>query len=222
MIQDPNVKSGHLFVGIDLSLTSTGIAYVHRVSPDEVHRVAGVYSPPKAFRGVERLGWYRDHLIADIMNHALAPSGRDVLVVIEGYAAQAKYRAHQIGELGGVIRLALDESNIPFTVIAPTVLKKFVTGKGNSPKSLILKYLLSYFGADVDQEDAGDAMGLALYGAYLVGGYSYLTQARRESFKTAELPEDAEHLKPRVLPLEMAPRRRIRPLIGDRGLPAGS
>jgi len=211
MIDAPEIRNGHLFVGLDLSLTSTGIAFVMRGGPNLVDRAAMTLSPPKGVKGVKRLGWHRDHIVGEVFNHACAPSPRDVLVVVEGYAAQAKFRAHQIGELGGVIRLALDENYIPFTIIAPTVLKKFVTGKGNAPKSLVLKYLLSYFGADVDQDDAGDAMGLALYGAYLVGGYSGLSMARQDSFKTAELPHAASHLTARTIPLEAPPRRRIRP-----------
>lgn len=215
MIHDPDIRDDQLFVGLDLSLTSTGAAFAWRKGPDVIWDIR-VHKPPKLCRGADRLRWLRDIVMADIAVHMGVlvtdiPMNHQTLVVVEGYAAQAKYQAHQIGELGGVIRLALLEADVPFMAVAPTVLKKFVTGKGNAPKSVVLKYLLSYFGIDVDNDDAGDALGLALLGAYLVGGLGDLTKTRKDAFDKIELPDTANHMMPRILPLEVPVRRRLRP-----------
>ena len=217
MIPDPEIKHKQLFVGLDLSLTSTGVAFVWRTKTDTVRLHHMVRKTPKDIKGADRLRWIRDALMGDVAIHmgVLAedmPTNHQTLIMIEGYAAQAKWRAHQIGELGGVMRVAMLEADVPFLAIAPTVLKKFVTGKGNAPKSVVMKYLLSYFKIDVDEDDAADATGLALMGAYLVGGYSRLTQARQDAFDKVELPAGAVHMVARVVPLEIPIRRRIRPI----------
>ena len=59
--------------------------------------------------------------------------------VIEGYAFGARNsQAHKIGELGGVVRLALYEANIPYAEVPPTSRAKFATGRGNAAKTEVI------------------------------------------------------------------------------------
>jgi len=105
-------------IGLDLSLTSTGIA-----TPD------GEFIIKTKLKGEPRLKKLRDEILAYIL------PWRDPYVVIEGYSfASRSGQAFSIGELGGVVKVRLMEEEIPYSVVPPTVRAKFATGKGNSSK----------------------------------------------------------------------------------------
>lgn len=129
-------------LALDLSLTCTGWA---RSLTDY-----GTLTPPKGQdRGLPRLAWIRDRVME-------LAAGADVAVV-EGYAYARGNQAHQIGELGGVVRLALFEAGIPTVDIPPATLKKLATGKGNAPKDAVLAEAirrLGYGGSDNNESDA--------------------------------------------------------------------
>ena len=109
-------------MGIDLSLTSTGVC------------ISGnAFSIGSKAKGVRRL----DEISTVIMERA-RESLVDI-VAIEGYSFGSRNsQAHSIGELGGVVRLALWKENIPFVEIPPTSRAKFATGRGNAPKSEVV------------------------------------------------------------------------------------
>jgi Holliday junction resolvasome RuvABC endonuclease subunit len=145
-------------LALDLSLTSTGVAY-----PDGATDTWG----PK-LTGPARLSWFRTGLI-DLL------SGVDVdLVVIEEYAFHGKFaHSHEIGELGGVIRLALHDRGQRWVPVIPSSLKLYATGRGNAGKEEVLVAavrLLGYDGHSNDEADAAwlRAMALDFYGHPLV------------------------------------------------------
>lgn len=109
-------------IGLDLSLTSTGFSCGSEL---------GVLS--SRHKGVERLKDIRDQVLS------LVERIDNPLACIEGYSFGSRNsHAHSIGELGGVIRLALYEGGIPFIDIPPTVRAKFATGRGNAGKTEVM------------------------------------------------------------------------------------
>lgn len=117
-------------MGIDPSLTSTGIS------------IGGVTaSIRKTSRGVHRLLEVRNDLIYIIKQHNVN------CVAIEHYSyASRNSQAHSIGEMGGVMRLALYEAEIPFVEIPPTCRAKFATGKGNAGKPEVVSAISAITG----------------------------------------------------------------------------
>lgn len=155
-------------MGIDPSLTSTGWAV--RTQAGIAHGTIAT----KDARGARRLLYARDQLAALLDEH------KPTHVAYEDYA-MGKARGGQgrifdIGELGGVYKTLIYERGINLILIAPTSLKRFVTGKGNvvAPKGKTLsekqkkepmvQRLRSDFGIHVPQYDEADAAGLLLYG----------------------------------------------------------
>ena len=139
-------------LGLDLSLTATGYA--------ADAEVVGVIRS-KA-RGPRRL--------AEIRNFILELAADAEVVVLESYSYASQNQAHQVGELGGVIRLGLYSAHIPYAEVAPTALKKFATGKGNSDKDRVLAAAIRRFAFEGDDNNAADAwilraMGLVHYDA---------------------------------------------------------
>jgi len=147
-------------LGFDPSLTSSGYSY--RSSGGGV--VAGVIKTDK-LRGVDRL-LYIQNTFEDLLYES-EPS----LVTYEGYSMGSKGRQYDIGELGGVLKMFAFMNDVPILLIPPTVLKKFITGKGNASKEEVVLKLYKRFGYEAPQTDEADAIALMLFGEeYLAGG----------------------------------------------------
>jgi len=56
-------------------------------------------------------------------------------VALEGYSFGSKGKVFHIAENTGVLKYRLFQESIPVDIIAPTSIKKFATGKGNSDKT---------------------------------------------------------------------------------------
>ena len=127
-------------MGIDPSLTSTGIS------------VAGItVSIRKSSRGVQRLLEARNDLLHIVHQNSV------YCVSIEHYSyASRNSQAHSIGELGGVMILALYEAGVPFVEIPPTCRAKFATGKGNAGKSEVVSAISVRTGIVWDGGDGTD------------------------------------------------------------------
>jgi crossover junction endodeoxyribonuclease RuvC len=143
-------------VGLDLSLTSTGIS------------IDGVTSAiTSKLSGVERLQDIRNQLIGIIGVHEINAA------VIEGYAFSARNsQSHKIGELGGVIRLCLFEHGIPFAEVPPTSRAKFATGRGNAAKTEVISSVSARTGlvwSGKSADDECDAWLLEEMGLQAVG-----------------------------------------------------
>lgn len=140
-------------VGLDLSLTATGIA-----TGGDVYTI----KPPKNCTGVRRLAWYSSELYDVYVKFV-------DLVIIEQYAfSRANAHSHEIGELGGVIRLDLHNHEIPWIAVLPNVLKKFGTGKGNAGKDDMVG-AAARAGCPVNDNNAVDAWWLRQMALYAHG-----------------------------------------------------
>lgn len=150
-------------VGIDLSLTATGIATF-----DDTFVVKPTVT------GMERLDVLRAAVLAEC-----GPTGA---VFIEGYAMGTARQAgtYAIGELGGVVRYTLWRHQIPYVDVPPATLKKFATNKGNAgkPDMLDASRRAGYDGSNND--NAVDAWWLRQFGLYTVGEYEVERFAYRD------------------------------------------
>ncbi len=144
-------------IGIDASLTGTGVAVIKDGEFITSYRIV-----PKK-KGVERLIEVERCLLGILFNH------KADLVCLEDYAYSKAGHAHQMGELGGVLRVMFHGTKLPWIVIGTGQLKKFVTGKGNGKKDLILMNVFKKWGLQFGNSDEADAFGLAKIGSYLAG-----------------------------------------------------
>lgn len=113
------------FLGLDLSLTSTGY------SSNNDCDVISVGST-----GVKRL-----IEISESIGNLIVEFKIDA-VLIEGYAFSSRNsQAHSIGELGGVVRVMLHRMDTPYIEIPPTCRAKFATGRGNASKNEVISFV---------------------------------------------------------------------------------
>ena len=142
-------------VGIDPSLTATGIALPGRLSSFQTGQL----------RGVERITELRDAVRSCIY----APDAD--LVAIEGpaYSRQLGAGHHEAAGLWWAIACLLVQYRVPYAVVPPTVLKKYATGKGNATKADMRVALLKRTGEDVRDDNQVDALWLRFMGLDWLG-----------------------------------------------------
>lgn len=153
-----------IYVGIDPSLTSPGLAIL-----ESDGSLRGTFSlATKTLRGGARLEaiykWALG-LLPDCTSGA--ETGR---AVIEGYAIKANNRPFDLGEAGGVLRLALTIRGIPYEVAPPATVKKFITGNGQATKEQVAAAIKRNWGFSFVQEDEADAYGMAQLARSLLTG----------------------------------------------------
>lgn len=142
-----------LFVGIDPSFNSTGIIVL-----DENAEIVD----EKNF-SLAKYDEIEEKLLKFEENISFIPTiTRLGGVYIEGpaYMASGKYIL-QMGAMHFLLRLFLYKRDVFFKVIAPGTLKKFVTGKGNAKKDLMLLKVYKRWGVEFEVDDLADAYGLA-------------------------------------------------------------
>lgn len=138
-------------LGLDLGTANIGVVVLRK---DEL-RYNKCLKPP--CKGVERLAWIWSEIEHVITEYGVTD------VAIEGYSYMSKWRAHDLGEVGGIVRLNLHRLNLPFIIVPPPTLKKEVTGKGNSKKEIMILYAFKKWGESFKTTDECDAYCLCRY-----------------------------------------------------------
>ena len=149
-------------IGLDISIGATG--YCIMSEKREVVDCGVIKTIPKDYTSdIHRFDDISTEVFARVGDH-----GVDV-VFLENYAYAAPGNTHRIAELTGILKhvfyttCGLDVGRDVF-VIAPSTLKKYVLGSGVGDKGLILKYILTKWGVDIDENNTGDAYVLARIG----------------------------------------------------------
>ncbi len=142
------------YLGIDPSLTSTGVA-VLTSGKIETWRMT-----PGKRRAACRLCWF-DTEFKNLIDRVIKPD----VTCVEGYSYASANQAHQAGELGGLLRLRLWRSGRRHFIVTPGTLKKFATGNGNSSKPGVAVALFKRWGVERDQDDEVDAAIMAIMAA---------------------------------------------------------
>lgn len=129
-------------IGIDLSLTSSGISIGGKTQVIN----------SSSLRGAERLHSVSNKILTICKEQNIK------CAIIEGYSfASRNSQAHSIGELGGCVRMRLWENSIPYVEIPPTSRAKFATGRGNAGKTEVISAIsaktgLHFSGSGADDE----------------------------------------------------------------------
>jgi len=105
------------------------------------------------------------------------------LVIIEGYSFAEKFNNYFQYELGALIKGTLRKHNIDMIEVPPTSLKKYVTGKGNIKKNLILLEVYKRWGFDTKSDNIADAYGLMQFGRGFCGFDVALPKSHTEALK---------------------------------------
>lgn len=160
-------------VGLDLSLTSTGVAVFSARNGagwpvDTVDHQTIRSSGKRADTLIDR-----HHRLTNLIGEIVALSATADLVVVEGPSIMSKGGSNwdRAGLWWGVVNV-LHDGGIPVAVAAPTVVKKFAAGKGNADKAAVavgIERLLRLWHLDCANDNEFDAVALALMGCQRLG-----------------------------------------------------
>ena len=155
-------------IGIDYSLTSPAICvnidgdaglmfyyltnkkkYTGTMSEDIVGYEHKDYNSP-IHRFTQISDW-----VFDIISGLINPQ-----VFIEGYSFGSKGQGvFQIAENCGILKYRLEEQNIPYSTVVPSVVKKGATGKGNADKEMMYEAFVKETNIDLKKVFDTDKVG---------------------------------------------------------------
>lgn len=169
------------YIGIDQSYSGFAITSYHVETGVHLTDHQG-FDPKKHGKGIDRLlvikNWLTEGLEWSHNHH-----GGIGHIAMEGYANGAKFGREQAGELGMVTKWAIYSMGVGLTkyptIVAPTALKKFITGKGTAKKNEILLGVFKRWGADFSDDNEADSYGLARVASAL-DGHETLTAFQEE------------------------------------------
>lgn len=154
------MKKTKIVLGLDLSLRASG--YV-KLENNKIIEQKLIKSKPVDKFPIDELK--RLMTIRDKVNMENAD-----IAIIEGIAFGIRKTTSlsQLSALNYMIREKCYINNIPFVIVAPTTLKKFITGKGNMKKDVILLEIFKRYDVEFYDDNLGDAYGLARIGELLL------------------------------------------------------
>jgi len=148
-----------VYIGVDQALRKTGVCVLEHGQPV----VLQLIQPPYDLQGPARLA----HIKNTLVNLLWPYKARVVAAAYEGQALGALGDIDQLGNIGGVLALIFagdfELPNNRIFKVPPATLKKFVTGRGNATKDLMMRTSNSEWGYNFTQDDVCDAHGLARF-----------------------------------------------------------
>lgn len=166
-----------IVLGLDLSLIETGYVLLEDGKIKEQKLIKSKPSGKSPVKELERLMKIRDQIELEELS---VPNIN--LAVIEGLAFMARNSISlvQLSALNYMVREHLWVYKIPFLIVAPATLKKFVTGRGNAKKNEMLLETYKRFKESFNNDNLCDAFGLAHCGSAVLGDKQYVTMKQQE------------------------------------------
>jgi crossover junction endodeoxyribonuclease RuvC len=162
-----------MVLGIDLSLTGTGVVCLEN---GQIISQLLIKSTPNEKTTVAEMNRIKD--ILDKIESSISSNIFEA-VAVEGVSFASK-RTVSLSQLSGLNYLVrynfifdkwknnLKDIN-KLLIVPPTVLKKFITGKGNSKKDVMLLETYKRYEMSFDNDNLCDAFGLAQIASVIVG-----------------------------------------------------
>lgn len=137
-------------LGIDASLTGTGIVVINNTGSILYQENLGT-----KLKSFERLNYILRKVLTACSTYDIK------YTAIEGYAFLGSGRMTDLAELGGIIKFFLWSQKYPLDIYPPSAIKKFITGKGNVKKDLMLLKVYKKFGIEFNDDNLCDAYCIA-------------------------------------------------------------
>jgi len=147
-----------LYCGLDLSFDGTGLIILN----ESAEIIEKQLIKSKTGDEIEfRILFILNEIIRSIDN-VLKNNDNLLSIYIEGPSYQSKGQSIlEMGALNYYIRIYFYQNKMNYKVIPPGSLKKFVTGKGNAKKNLMLLKVFKKWGVEFDDDNLADAYSLA-------------------------------------------------------------
>lgn len=174
------------FCGIDASLTGSGFAII---VDNEIETMTIKTKPADFKNDLDRVIFISKEICSRI------PDDVSLVCMEDYFVAQSAAQmgsSIQLIQLGTTIRLNLYQRNIPLSIIAPSTLKKWVSGKGNVKKAMMIKEVFKRFGYEAADDDQADSIGLAYLAQHL---FLFTSGNNCESYQVYQKEVVKKHIK---------------------------
>lgn len=162
------------FLGLDLSLTSTGFYLIRDGGKDEYFEICT--KPDDFCDDIQRSDHIAQAIIDRIKNENIA------FIALEDYfTGKQPQSVIKLATLGTVVRIRLMDAGYTFMPFVTSQIKKFETGSGVAPKDNMLKSVFKKHGLDTSSNNIADACAIAY-----IGRAYYEWQAGRRDFLAYE------------------------------------
>ena len=155
-------------IGLDLSLVRTGYAILEDGKVLDFGLIKSKPSGDLPVNETRRIKKISEDIIWEL-KEALGKKIPD-LILIENLAFMVRNTTAltQLAGLNHIIRIMIDDMDWPFILVAPTSLKKFITGSGKGDKNMMLMSIYKNYGFEALDDNTGDAYGLGVIGLSLL------------------------------------------------------
>ncbi|SNS21073.1 crossover junction endodeoxyribonuclease RuvC [Anaerovirgula multivorans] len=148
------------FIGIDPSLTGTGLIILNEDGEIVLSRCIVTKQSKQENHTQDTMARVKD--IKDCIMSELKGNEYKIYVAVEGFSYGSRGRAvFDIAYMGYRIREELLDTDITFIEPTPSQVKKFATGKGNSPKNVVMLEVYKRWGEEFTDDNLADAYVLA-------------------------------------------------------------
>lgn len=154
-IEKPTIQK---FIGLDLSLTSTGVC---SFITNPVALITRVIKTSNKLTYAQRYNKIIESILSEYSISTITST------FIEGYSFGSFGKSSSMSyliELGGILKFKLYREGINYVIVPPTLLKKFISGKGTSKKEDIKLHIYKKYGQEFESSDAADAYALVAMG----------------------------------------------------------
>lgn len=157
-------------IGLDLSLTSTGVALMK-----DGEFAAYVNPKTKGKKGDQPSDYLRrfEHITGEVFRFIDNEMPVDLAVIEAPSHGSSFGNPHERAGLWWEIVKGLDDRGIPVAQVAPATRAKFITGDGRAKKDVVLAFAIErYVQAHtprIPNDDVADALGLADMGSHHLG-----------------------------------------------------
>jgi len=149
-----------VYCGIDLSLTATGVAILKDADGSDFKVISKLIQTKPSDHSNK---WVRIKFIVDQIKDFINTHDAKYVILEDYIISQINITTTtKLVEVGACVRMMLNDMNMPFMTVVGSQLKKYITGTGSSKKSSILKDLYKLYNVDVDDDNEGDAIVLAM------------------------------------------------------------
>lgn len=163
-----------IYIGVDPSACSSGLAIVYGVNNCEVCLVV----PPKGCLGPARLAYHRDALKKFVAGRGLTGA------CIEGASHGSLSQRDKLGQIRGVYELALRDLGCIALEVPPNSAKLFATGSGGASKTRMLEAAKKRWpGIDFKTDDLADAAWLAAFAQAITAAPENLRRCEIEAIR---------------------------------------
>jgi len=155
-----NLDNKKLFCGIDASFSGTGLVVIDNEFKIVDQKLISTKKKDDDYDIEKRMIFIVEELSLFLTKYFIDLK----FTMIEGISyGSTGDGAAQLAALNYFIRIFLFENKVNYSEVTPSRLKKFVSGKGQSKKEMMLKEVYKRWGEDFDDNNLCDSYCLARY-----------------------------------------------------------